>query len=41
MAVSQIALRDYSEDVRKELGYLGIFAGKKQHEVAHQQTTAN
>ena len=41
MAVSQIALRDYSKDVRKEPGYIGIFAGKKKHEVAHQKITAN
>lgn len=42
MAVSEIALRDYSKDVRKEPGYTEIFAGKKKnHEVAHQKITAN
>ena len=29
MAASQIALRDYSKDLREEPGYTGILAGKK------------
>lgn len=45
-AVSQIALRNYSNEVREEPGYTGIFAeknkkkNKKKHVVKHQRMTA-
>ena len=28
----QIALRNYSKEIRKELGYIGVFAGKQTNE---------
>lgn len=41
VAASQIFLRDCSKEVREKPGYIGAFAGEKNHVVEHQMITAN